>query len=78
MPSYVPSNILQSAAAFTSLLRTHIYLQAKSLNLNENLAITVGGGFLGGHSHRLCLKEDYQNSSHHCRVFSSCPGSGSA
>ena len=25
-----------------------MYLQAKSLNLNENLAVTVGGGFFGG------------------------------
>ena len=51
MPSYVrakPSNILQPAAAFTSLLWTHIYLQAKSLNLDENLAVTIGGGFFGG------------------------------
>ena len=51
MPSCVPakpSNILQPAAAFTSLLRTCIYLQAKSLNLNENLAVTIGGGFFGG------------------------------
>ena len=43
-----PSNILQPAAAFTSLLWTHICLQAKSLNLNENLAVTIGGGFFGG------------------------------
>ena len=42
------SNTLQPAAAFTSLLRTCIYLQAKSLNLNENLAVTIGGGFFGG------------------------------
>ena len=42
------SNILQLPAAFTSFLRTCIYLQAKSLNLNENLAVTIGGGFFGG------------------------------
>ena len=42
------SNILGLPAAFTSFLRTCIYLQAKSLNLNENLAVTIGGGFFGG------------------------------
>ena len=35
-------------AAFTSLLWTHLCLQAKSLNLDQNLAVTVGGGFFGG------------------------------
>jgi uncharacterized membrane protein (Fun14 family) len=43
-----PSDIQQPAAAFTSLLLTYIYLQAKSLNLNENLTVTIGGGFFGG------------------------------
>ena len=42
------SNILELPVAFTSFLRTCIYLQAKSLNLNENLAVTIGGGFFGG------------------------------
>src|ERR671911_756561 len=46
MPPYAPSNIL--SAVFTSLLWTHIYLQAKSLNLDENLVVTIGGGFFGG------------------------------
>jgi uncharacterized membrane protein (Fun14 family) len=46
MPPYAHSNIL--SAVFTSLLRTHIYLQAKSLNLDENLVVTIGGGFFGG------------------------------
>ena len=44
------------------------------MNLDENLAVTLGGGFFWRNPHWLCLKEDHQNSSYHYRIFSSCPG----
>ena len=41
------------------------------MNLNENLAVTVGGGFFGGILIGYALKKDLQNSNCNCRVFSS-------
>ena len=44
------------------------------MNLNENLAVTVGGGFFGGILIGYALKKIIKIVDYNCWIFSICPG----